>query len=220
MSFRSLFSTVTAVLISTSLASAVSIAIVNPGFETDLQGVGGWSDNVPTGWNDPNGNSNDNFMENIAGFASEGSMHIGFERPGAITAGTRNYIYQDLGTAWAPNTKYTLTVGVGNRSGFGQGASVLALGSTSDAAGVFVSSTTVAENANANVNTFQDFSLIFTTGAVAPTGNIRIYGENVSAGSRTHFDNFRLDAAVVPEPGSLVAGLAGGLGLMIRRRRR
>ncbi len=220
MSNRSLFATAAAILLSAGFASAVSVAITNPGFETDAQGAGGWSDNVPTGWNDPNGNSNDNFMENITGFASEGVMHLGMERPGAVTAGTRNYVYQDLATAWAPNTKYTLTVGVGNRSGFGQGATVLAFGSTSDAAGVFTASTTVAENSNPNPNTFQDFTLEFTTGAVAPTGNIRIYGENISAGIRTHFDNFRLDAIAVPEPASLAAGLMGGLGLMIRRRRR
>jgi uncharacterized YccA/Bax inhibitor family protein len=66
--------------------------------------------------------------------------------------------------------------------------------------------------------TFSDMTLVFNTGAVAPTGNIRLFVKEIS-GVRIHVDNFRLDATPVPEPSS-AAVLTLGAGLLIRRRRR
>lgn len=213
------------VCVSAFSALAAPISITNPGFETDLSGPGGWSDAVPTGWADPQGGDNTNFIENIAGFASEGSMHLGFE------GNDFGLVYQDLSTAWAPNSTYTLTVGVGNRSGgTGAGLGRFSLTSSFDglpAAGplngpysLYTPSgffTDLDTSTVANVpGSFADAVFTFSTGAVAPAGNIRIAVQSLN-GTRIHVDNFRLD--VVPEPASM--GLLGlGAAVMMRRRRR
>ena len=203
-------------------ARAASVTITNPGYEDDVLAPGAWSDATPNGWLDPDnpgGNPNANFIEYIAGFASEGVNHLGFD-------GNENgIIYQDLSTAWAANTSYTLTIGVGNRAG-GTGAGTGLFGLTSTNDGVIVSndafasalfSQTVDTSTIAPVGgTFGDLVLNYSTGAVAPAGNIRIFAKETS-GVRIHLDNFRLDATVIPEPSSLAAlGLAG---LLMRRRR-
>jgi hypothetical protein len=209
---------------------AAALNIVNPGFESDLataQGNGGWSDAVPTGWSDPQGADNTNFLETIGGFASEGQVHLGFD------GNEFGMVYQDLGVAWAPNTTYTLTVGVGRRGGFGAGLGRFGLGSSLDvlpASGpspdgpyslhtpsVFFSDFDTATVAVTD-GTFSDAVFSFTTGAIAPAGNVRVSVQEISA-TRIHVDNFRLDAtAAVPEPSS-VALLGVLSGLALRRRR-
>ncbi len=70
-------------------------------------------------------------------------------------------------------------------------------------------------------------TLTFTTGAVAPTGNIGVLVEfgnstgalDVNALGEISFDNFGLSVAPVPEPGSAVM-LALGMALLFRRRSR
>ncbi len=209
-------------------AHAVSIPIVNPSFEADgnLGGPGGWSDSAPTGWVDPNGGSNGNFMENISGFASSGAIHLGFDQGSDSGLGL---VYQDLSTSWAPNTTYTLTVGVGNRGGFGAGVGRFGFASSTDAApagstlfapSVYFSDVDTAVTPNPATDSFSDLTVSFTTGAVAPAGSIRISTQRTS-GPRLHVDNFRLDAVpvLVPEPTTL-AGLALASTVLLRRRRR
>lgn len=213
----------------TGVAQAASVTIVNPGFEAAGLAAGGWSDNAPTGWSDPQGNDNTNFIEVISGFASEGTHHLGFD------GNEFGMVYQDLGVAWAPNTTYTLTVGVGNRSGTGAGTGRFGLGTSLDpvapatnlggngpyflhSPSVFfadLDTSTVAPTGG----TFADAIFTYTTGAVAPAGNVRISVQEIS-GTRIHIDNFRLDATPVPEP--TVAGTAflAAFGLTMLRRRR
>jgi hypothetical protein len=203
-------------------AGAVGVSITNAGFESDALAVGGWSDAPPSGWADPAGASNGNFLENITGFASDGFNHLGFDQ---TTDGGVGMVYQDLSTAWAPNTTYTLTVGVGNRSGWGAGTGRFGFGSSSDAApspgvlntpSVFFSDVNTALAAPVT-GTFADLTISFSTGAVAPAGNIRLSVQRISdGGPRLHIDNVRLDA--IPEP-STAAALALAAGLLLRRRR-
>jgi hypothetical protein len=223
---RAIFRILTVTLLGLSSAGAASITIVNPGFESDAGLVNAgttWSDNTPTGWLDPDNpgtNANSNFLENIGGFASDGIVHLGFD------ANENGIIYQDLSTAWAPNTKYTLTLGVGRRAGFGAGQALIGLASNSGTVVSNDSFSTAAFSSLVNTGnfvlsdgTFADTSLTFTTGAVAPTGNIRLFVKEVDTVSRIHVDNFRLDAVTVPEPSTL-ALLGACTGLLIRRRRR
>ena len=208
---------------------AAALSIVNPGFESDAGVVSGgtsWSNNAQTGWSDPQGNDNTNFIENIGGFSSNGIVHVGFD------ANEFGMIYQDLSTAWAANTKYTLTVGVGNRNGTGAGTGRFGFGKSTDVlspgvAGdngpyvlqtpsLYFSDLDTATVATAG-GSFADATFTFSTGAVAPSGNIRISAQ-WKAGPRLHVDNFRLDGSPIPEPTSL-ATLGLALGLLSRRRR-
>ncbi len=206
-------------------AQAATIPIVNPGFEDDLPTVaapGAWSDAAPTGWQDPAGGDNSNFIEYISGFSSEGALHVGFD------ANEFGMLYQDLSIAWAPNTTYTLTVGAGNRNGtsFAAGTGRFGFGSSNDSApsastpnvlSVYSEDIFTGTYATA-VSTFADVTLTYSTGAVAPAGNIRISVQNLDTSTRLHVDNFRLDGTTIPEPSSLATlGLAAGL--LMRRRR-
>jgi hypothetical protein len=214
------------IVFTVSAAQAATVNIVNPGFESDAGLVNGattWSDNTPTGWLDPDNpgtNPNSNFIENIGGFASEGIVHLGFD------ANENGIIYQDLSTSWAPNTKYTLKIGVGNRTNTGAGTGLFGLTSTNDGvvtsnfsfAGAAFSQTVNTGTIAVTPGTFADMTLTFTTGAVAPSGNIRLFVKEVDTATRIHVDNFRLDATAVPEPSAL-AILTLASGLLIRRRR-
>lgn len=201
---------------------AASITLTNPGFEDDVLAPGGWSDAIPTGWQDPAGGDNSNFIEYIAGFSSEGVNHVGFD------ANEFGLVYQDLSTPWAPNTTYTLTFGVGNRNAgnFAAGAGRFGFGSdTEGAPAAFAPYTPIVYSEDiftgtfaTAASTFADTSISFTTGAAAPAGNIRISVQNLDTGTRLHVDNFRLDATPIPEPASM-ATLALAAGLLIRRRR-
>jgi hypothetical protein len=208
--------------VSFSTAGAVGVSINNPGFESDALAAGGWSDAPPSGWTDPAGSSNGNFLEHITGFASDGFNHLGFDQS---ADGGVGMVYQDLSTAWAPNTTYTLTVGVGNRSGWGAGTGRFGFGSSLDAPpspgvlntpSVFFSDLNTALAAPVT-GTFADLTVSFSTGAIAPAGNIRLSVQRISdLGPRLHIDNIRLD--VIPEP-SAAATLALAAGLLLRRRR-
>ena len=60
--------------------------------------------------------------------------------------------------------------------------------------------------------TFLDQSLIYTSGAVPPSGELEIVLSTVGP-QQVDFDNVRLTASTVPEPSSLSL-LAGALGVM------
>ncbi len=208
-------------------AQAASVSIVNPGFESDAAAVaagGGWADAVPSGWADPNGASNGNFMEQIGGFAADGIIHLGFD---ASSDSGLGLVYQNLSTAWAPNTRYTLTLGVGNRSGWGAGAGRFGFGSSTDlpTGSVLYTPTVFFSDVDTSVTPapgdglFSDLTVTFTTGSTAPTGNIQITTQRTGGANRLHVDNYRLDATPVPEASGAVFGLAA-LGLLTLRRRR
>ena len=65
---------------------------------------------------------------------------------------------------------------------------------------------------------FRDVELVYNSGDAA-AGNLWISLQNSGAG-RSHFDNVRLDAAVIPEPSGLFLLVLGIAGIAARRRRR
>ena len=122
-------------------------------------------------------------------------------------------IFQTLGVSLLANTTYTLSVDVGHRLDGLVSNYALSL-----FAGGTVLNSLAGSNGLIPIGTFADESFSFTSGASVPSGSLSIILG--SAGPQTDFDNVRLVATPVPEPGSL-ALLAAGLGFaffVFRRR--
>ncbi len=204
--------------------TAAPIEVNNHSFETPALGAGGWTNDLPptTGpddpqWQDPpNPVTGNRFIEFIGGFFSEGNQHIG--------AAAGHYIFQNLGIPFEPNTTYTLTVGVGYRNPNQSGAeSFSVIGLTSiqgapDAANLLTGATTQAQLTadpllaeastsvdsvalnNAQIHTYTDVQVEYTTDDSPPSGNIVIFLGDDDGGVRSHFDNVRLEAVTALDP--------------------
>ena len=219
MKFR--FSLMLLVLLSGGISAlAAPIAVNNHSFEEPALGAGGWTNDLPvsTGeddpqWTDPvDGNTGNRFVEFIGGFFSEGNQHVG------TAAG--HYLYQNLGIPYEPNTKYTLTVGVGYRNPNQSGAEAFTvIGLTALDAGELLDATdtnayletdTLLESNHTRVESvslnnseqtsFTDVTLEFSTDDTVPEGNITIFLGDDVGGGRSHFDNVRLDAVTTLDP--------------------
>ncbi len=193
---------------------AAPVPVNNASFETaNYSGANSWTndltDNNPATtieWQGRDGNADgDAFIERIGGFFSQGVAHVGMA--------VGYFIYQDTEVAWLPNTRYTLTVGVGMRNaGFSTATNLTAIGLTNiipvgaTATEVLANDPFLAgANATKNVSTqtlssFADLSLTFETGATAPTGTIFVFLGDQSGTGRSHFDNVRLDAVSALDP--------------------
>jgi hypothetical protein len=201
----------------TAASQAASITLQNPGFEAPNLTEGGptWSNDLATGggWlNQDNSESSGNsFIEAIGGFSAEGAQHIGMESAWGVG--------QDTGIVFQANTRYTLTVAVGNRNtNFSPVGNISQYGLVDGIGGIHSSDSVDASTLPGS--TFVDApALVFDVPAGSPLiGEPVIIGLASAGPGRAHFDNIRLDASVIPEPTSgLLAGLAG---LMLLRRKR
>lgn len=183
-----------AVLITSRLIAA-PVTIGDPSFEGNSLNAGGYSINIGPEWTGSGGQNNSNaFEEYITGFNSSGTDHLGM---------ILNYdVWQDLAVTYQANTRYTLTVGVGNRTGAtspGNQSQYLLSDSTNivRATGVWNAYDSVP------VGTFADAPLLVfdTTNAPSVVGKtIRVQFRARGEG-RSHFDNIRLDAAPLAAAG-------------------
>ncbi len=203
-------------------AMAAPIEVTNHSFEEPALNAGGWTNTLPDGaanseWQDPEGfTAGNRFIEFIGGFFSVGNQHIGM-------AGG-HYIFQNLGVPYEPNTTYTLTAGVGYRNPNQSGSEsftivgLSALEGAPAADNLFTEATTndllganslfndthvrvdsVAIN-DAQIHSFTDVIVEFTTDDNPPSGNIVIVLGDDAEGARSHFDNIRLDSLTALDP--------------------
>lgn len=217
------------------LVHAGLIPVGDHSFESAGLGASGWTNGPHGTWTEDNDGSNGSFIEHLTGFAAEGNHHLGINSlptsiaGGVVPPGTFQYsVFQDIGVALQPNTKYTLTVAIGNRNATFNPAGGLAafgvevVGGSALATGTF-------DAFNLAEGTFADQSVSFTTNATPVAGNIVIKLANIDVGlaqnlpgigARSHFDNVRLKANAIPEPSALAFLTTIGLGLVLLRRRK
>lgn len=182
-------------LILTVAAHGMAITVGDPSFEGNTLGAGQWTNNIGTEWTGTGGSDNGNaFEEYIPGFAADGTDHLGM---------AQDYnVWQDLGATYQANTRYTLTIAAGNRSGTTQ-AGNLTQYALADSSGAVYATGNWDAYANVAGGTFADApALVFDTpNNTACLGKtIRVLLQARGAG-RSHFDNIRLDATSLVPPG-------------------
>lgn len=197
-------------------AAAASIAIANSSFETSggvALAPGGWNNELGPEWRGTNGTNHGNaFIEYIAGFASEGTQHLGMAQGYSV--------WQVLGVNYEPNTIYTLNVAVGNRNPSFTVAGNESTYSLADDTGVKFATASLNASTLAQL-TFADAPPLVLNTAATPDAvgkPIRIQFDALGV-NRSHFDNVRLDASPVPEPTAAGLLALSALGLIVRRRR-
>jgi hypothetical protein len=138
----------------------------------------------------------------------------------SIVGGIAN-IFQDVGLLQA-NTTYTLTLAIGQRLDRVNGSVTFGLINAAAgnldpwATGLSLATTT---GISAVAGSFQDFTVMFTTGS-SVSDHLFIGAQYVGDGTiQGALDNFRLDAAPVPEPSMLALAALGGFGFFAVQRR-
>jgi len=193
-------------LVGMGTLDATPVGVGDPSFEGNALAAGGYSYDLDPEWQETGGaGSTSGFEEYITGFNADGTDHLGME--------TGHDVWQDLGSTYQANTRYTLTVAVGNRSGSTQSGN-LSFYSLADSTGaLYVNAATNASTVAAS--TFADApDLVFdTTANPAAVGKtIRILLQARGAG-RSHFDHIRLDAEQLQQPGAASLVLHPAIGL-------
>lgn len=219
-------------------AQAAAIPVNNSFFDLPASGL---PTNTTSSWNESDNPAISGWSLLVAGTPPTGAgVQVGGQPgqlPGHHQAYGRVYdpaqfglisIRQDVGPL-APNTTYTLTVGVaagvGDADGIGYGTIGFVEGHP-DIPGSFYSFSPFAAGTS-----FTDVSLTFTTGPVI-NGDLGIALDVVSAGApgngiefnEVDFQNVRLDAVSAPEPSAIALGTIAvsclGLGMLAKRARR
>ena len=183
-----------------AMAHAAPLSIGDPSFEGNTFTAGGWNNEIGPEWTGTNGTNNGSAFEEYAPnlTAANGTDHLGMEN---------NYnVWQDLAVTYQANTRYTLTVAVGNRSGATQSGNnsqyrLAGTNGTNYASGSHNASTVPVGTMVDAPALVLDTSV--TTAAVGKTIRIllRARSSNGTTAGRSHFDNIRLDATPI--------GLAG-----------
>ena len=184
-----------AILASAPLAHSTAVTVGDYSFEGNSLTPGQWTNDLSPEWQETGGPNNGNgFEEYITGFVADGTDHLGMN--------LGHDVWQDPGVTYQANTRYTLTVAVGNRAGStssgNQSQYVLADSTgTVYATGAYDAAAYVASQSFANAPV-----LVFDTpnNAASVGKTVRIYLRARGAG-RSHFDNIRLDATSLIPPG-------------------
>ncbi len=232
------FAVIASVTLGASLgaANADPITVPNFSFESPAQGDGGFAFEFVDGWTflDGTGGVFDPVDAQFSG-STGGDLPAPALGQQAVFLGnglTNNNIITTTSslTSIVADTKYTLTLAIGNSLNFPADPSGTATLSFL-ANGVLIpgSSTTITtDTATIPLGTFADFSTSFTTTMSSPqigqglTVRVSYFpflAEGPSQNGQLMIDNVRVDAEIVPEPTSAIL-LASALPLFLRRRRR
>lgn len=193
-------------------AGAVPLTVNNPSFESPGASPGNFP--PPTGW------TGGGFTERFADINNPTGGHL------ANYAGIDNgTISQDLGVPFLPNSVYTVNFLVGNRDNFGEGLTQYGLQSSASPGTDLGSIVSVNPEATIANGTFVEGpTYSFTTGAVAPLGNVVLFfrgaPEPGTTDNRGIVDLARVDVSPVPEPASLALFGIAGIATLARRRGR
>ena len=199
------------------------ITITNASFDDDdinaISEGQSWANQDPTGWTG-DGGAGANVFQELSGTPGV-PWTSGDDGPNHATSGNDADLFQDLGTTYAANTIYTLDVAVGIADG--QTAATNAIIALAQTDGTILAQTSIdlaAQLATAPGTSFMlDHQVQYT--ADGTEGAIRILLDSNANGVRASFDNVRLDATAIPEPGSVTLfGLAMAGTAFMRRRRR
>jgi hypothetical protein len=182
----------------TPLSEPPAGAVYNPSFEFDVAlGVGQTVATVPTSWTAFNAAADTDI-----GSENAGGTDYTVNNPLAATAAGNQYcyinmfnpsvtggIYQDVG-ALQPNTPYALTVAIGSRADRTNSPGIISLINGTDNTGTVLAS---GGGLPATHNTWQDYTVTFTTGATISgdlTVALSVLGDATLI--QADFDNVRL----------------------------
>ncbi len=205
-------------------AQATPITVVNHSFEIPTLADGGASDANAYGWGGYFPSTGGTILWNppesiFTGAAGNGTpagadgANIATLYTGT-TSGSYAVLQQKTGAPWAANTVYTLTVAIGDRKDFA--AVPITIGFIDAATSTWLSSVTV-QPAELTNDAFVDKSVTFSSPTAGGEGHIltiNFIADADGVGSAIALDNVRLDATVVPEPGTLALLSAGLFGLL------
>lgn len=169
-------------------AYATSIPLTNPSFEVPNFTVPSFTNSTP-GW-ESSFDDGSAFIEWIDGFSADGKNHLGIKVFESVT--------QTLATTVAPNTVYTLTVALGNRSGWTDSNTRAQWSITAkERDGNFFYGPSENRNLteiNSSPGTFRDAPSITFNSQQSPQtiGSPLIIGLGTTFSGRAHFDNVRL----------------------------
>lgn len=179
--------------------TAAPVPVGDFSFETNSLAAGQWTYDLEPEWKEAGGpNNGAAFEEYITGFTAEGTDHLGMV--------SDHDVWQDLVATYQANTRYTLTVAVGNRNGStitgNQSQYLLA-----DSAGA-IYATGIFDASTLPTQSFADAPpLVFDTpdspAAVGQTIRILLWARGAG---RSHFDDIRLDAEPLSQPGAATLG--------------
>ncbi|MCK4563664.1 MAG: lamin tail domain-containing protein, partial [Verrucomicrobia bacterium] len=180
------------IALTTGVGVAAPVLIGDPSFESNNLAAGQWTTDLAPEWQTQTTGSA--FEEYIAGFSAEGTDHLGMIAGAAV--------WQDLPATYQPNTRYTLTAAIGNRSGQTNPGN-LSTYSLEDSTGTSYTSGSEDASVVAAGMFSEAMALVFETpgnpAAIGKTIRIRLYAGGVG---RSHFDNIRLDATLLAPIGS------------------